>query len=286
MAKAQDVTLATRACLPRSLGRHMCPAPTPIHRAHAPPPAGPTFRFEAAAAEPPLFPELLQPGRRAVLLAVDPDLGGAVAALSWRNPPARAASSGGGGGSSSSSSNGSSSGGSGAAAADTGAAQHACAAALLASPGLQVELHDMPVEVWRYGSGRDKRQPEAAGLIRILRQYTDGGSAAAGWGAEGGGSGGAGGGAICRFPASSLRRRRKQAEAAAAAGDAVAHAAVSVAAPSSNGSSSSGGGGGSAVQDVDDAPLVRTVIEYSMPNAFSGKYAWCARAGWTRVEAV
>ena len=138
-------------------------------------PAG--FAFERAAVEVPLFPELFTPGRLAVLLAVDPDLGGAVAALCWDNPPAgNAAPAADDGGSSSS---GSSSSGNNIHQPPPPQQQQeqqdsAQPAAVLPLPGsVRVELFDMPVEVWKYGS-RDKRQPAAAGLITILRRYVPG----------------------------------------------------------------------------------------------------------------
>lgn len=191
-----------------------------------------------------------------VLLAVDPDLGGAVAALSWRNPPAAPED----GGSSSSSVGGD---------------------GLLPLPAghqLQVEVHDMPLEVWRYGTGREKRQPDAAGLINILRRY---------------GGAGIGGGTEVAVPASSTPahstpksssgsgkkrgKRKAAAEGDAATADAApGEAAAALAEPSQQPDPDAAAAppAGFALEEDEEPPLIRAVMEYNMPAQLSGKYAW------------
>lgn len=134
----------------------------------------------------PIFPELLEPGTQAVLVGVDPDINGAVAVLSWRNPPASAAGSSGTGDTSNS-------GDTSASASSTEWPAH------LATEAVGVEVHDMPIEVWELGT-RSKRQPHAAELIALLRQQLGlpgGGGEGGLWGSSGS-SNGVGGGGSCK----------------------------------------------------------------------------------------
>lgn len=234
------------------------PAPLcPLH----PSPAAPEYAFEQAASEAPLFPELLQPGRRAVLLAVDPDLGGAVAALSWHNPPAG------------------SSGHDAAGVAGSDVAGSAAAAGLPLAPGLQlrIEVHDMPVEVWRYGS-RDKRQPDAQGLIAILRRYQQGSGTEESSSAA---SSAADGNAPDAAPKKRGRRKAAgtEAEAAAAAVPAAAEAAAAAKVAAAEAAAAATAkefweAPRVGCSDAEEPPVIRAVMEYSMPAQLSGKYAW------------
>ena len=167
------------------------------------------YRFERAPDQPPQFPELLLPGRQAVLLAVDPDLQGALVALSWRNPPSAPATD-----------------------------EAAAGSAAIDLAGVDIQVHDMPLETWKYGS-RDKRQPDAGALIRVLAQC----------GADGGvGVGGGESSSVLNSSSSG-----------------------------SNDSSGSVGAGGSDTQPEVTAAapaVVRALVEYSMPPHVCGKFAW------------
>jgi hypothetical protein len=85
------------------------------------------------SSEPCAFPELLGPDATAMLVGVDPDVNGALATLRWRNAGALAG-----------------------------------ASALQLAAAAEVEIHDMPVEIWKLGK-RDKRHPDAAALDALLR---------------------------------------------------------------------------------------------------------------------
>lgn len=212
------------------------------------------FTFHQAPTEGPIFPELFQPGRRAVLLAIDPDLGGAVAALSWLNPPAPAG-----------------------AAEDCSSNGSAAAAAQGSLPPLDqiaVELHDMPVEVWKYGS-RDKKQPDAAKLIVILQRYVDAVQAGSALWHDLGGSSGAQGAEPAPANMAGSRRRNRSSNASpnaavvvgqlteeedlAAAGASLTGISAAIVASEAAG---------------EPAPVLRAVMEYSMPTHVSGKFAW------------
>jgi hypothetical protein len=90
------------------------------------------------------FPELLQPGTSAVLIGVDPDVHGALAMLRWRN---------------------------------AGALAGATPLQLVAAA--EVEVHDMPIEIWKLGK-RDKKHPDAVALDALLRTLRGDGSGGAG----------------------------------------------------------------------------------------------------------
>ncbi|KAL4419505.1 hypothetical protein ABPG77_002291 [Micractinium sp. CCAP 211/92] len=189
------------------------------------------FAFERLPNEPASFPELFQPGRQAILLAVDPDLNGAVAAL------------------------------------------------------MRLELFDMPVELWRYGSGRDKKHMDAAGLIAILERYCPGSLGAA--------VGGAAANPVAPAPPKKARvkdgskcgkRGRKKGPPSEAMGVVAGEAAPQAEADQQAG------------QDCaqpphlqqheqhqheqhqheqqQEPPVVRALIEYSTPQYISGKLSW------------
>jgi hypothetical protein len=232
------------------------------------------YCFERAPDEPLAFPELLQPGRRVVLLAVDPDLGGAVAALSWRNPPAAAASEidahshGSSSYNESSRSNESSSSSSSEASLPLPSPQQGLPSLPLLE-AVHIELHDMPIEVWKYGS-RDKRQPEAAGLIRILQRYL---------GAPGAGFVGDGGiGSIASGESSSGKKKRSGKAAGSASKRAVIAPAIVEAVPREQPAARPVGADQQQQQqegvEKEEPALVRAVVEYSLPPAVSGKFAW------------
>lgn len=83
--------------------------------------------------ETPIFPELLQPGKRCILVGIDPDISGALAALHWQNPT------------------------------------DGCANPWQAA---RLEVHDMPITLWQLAS-RVKKQPCSVSLLRALRPYAD-----------------------------------------------------------------------------------------------------------------
>ena len=263
---------------------HQHRPPRPPLPTHPAPHAETAYCFERAPDEPPAFPELLQPGRRVVLLAVDPDLGGAVAALSWRNPPAAAAAATDAhldDGSSSSSRNENSSsissssnessngGGSNSSEAPPLPLQQQGLPSLPLLEAVHVELHDMPIEVWKYGS-RDKRQPEAAGLIRILQRYL---------GAPGAGCVGDGGiGSISSVESSSVKKKRSSKAAGSKSKRAVVAPAIVEAVPMQQTAAGTSGADQQQQQqegvEKEEPALVHAVVEYSLPPAVSGKFAW------------
>jgi hypothetical protein len=194
---------------------------------------------------------------------VDPDLGGAVAALSWFNPVAPAAP-----------------------------ASENCSSGSEASPHhgslppldqIAVELHDMPVEVWKYGT-RDKRQPNAAGLTAILQRYVDAvkeGSAL--WHNLGGSSGARTLEPIPR--AGKVRRRTGSGNRSADTSGAVGQPTDEPLAGASGAAAAGASHIGMCTSDViaaitasdvggEPAPVLRAVMEYSMPPHASGKFAW------------
>ncbi|GAB4819483.1 hypothetical protein N2152v2_006529 [Parachlorella kessleri] len=143
------------------------------------------LHFTAAVSEQPVFQELFQPGKRAVLLGMDPDINGAVAVLSWQNPALDNSISG---------SNGSS----GAALAPLGSlrqgrkgsAERSSSSGCThsATAGLAVSVHDMPIELWEQHK-RSKRQPDPAALLAILQESTGAATLVGDAGAAGAGGG-------------------------------------------------------------------------------------------------
>ena len=279
------------------------------------PHAAAAFAFERLPDESASFPELFQPGRQAVLLAVDPDLNGAVAALCWHNPPEGAAEPGATDDASSSSSSvvcsgrtagssdsslasGSSGGGGGSTAngagralsaqqqpAGLGVAQAAGTPACAPPPlhSVRLELFDMPVELWRYGSGRDKKHPDAAGLIAILERYSPGSLGAAGGGAA----------ASPVAPAPPKKAGTKGSSKAGKRGrkvGAVGEGAGAGAAEASQQEQDEQQAGQDCAQPVQQQnleqhhhhqqqqqqqpPVVRALVEYSTPQFISGKLSW------------
>lgn len=96
------------------------------------------------------FPELLQPGKQAVVVGIDPDISGAIAVLSWQNPAADSSE----------------------CSALLSSSSHRSSTLGTHAPSLaslSVEVHDLPVEVWQLGS-RNKRQPNPVGIHQILQQ--------------------------------------------------------------------------------------------------------------------
>lgn len=244
--------------------------------------ASSSYNFQPAACELTAFPELLEPGRRAVLLAVDPDLNGAVVALSWRNPAASQGAACKTSSNGSSSSNGSGREPSGSASSSSGSRSHGLP--LPAGCALHVELHDMPTEVWQYGT-RAKRQPAADGLIGILQRYSASGPPSAA-GAAGTACGVSvavvGGKEAATKKRSSGGKKSKKAAAAdedaeeedlAAAAAAVDGAHAHPLAGQGPVNSALGQQAAGAAGDADP-PIVRAVMEYNMPAQLSGKYAW------------
>lgn len=115
--------------------------------------------FELQQRDAPLFPELLTPGTRAVLLGIDPDIHGALALLSWHNPPAISSM------------------------VATSSCGHTRSSSESSSPwpalaDLQLAVHDMPVELWEQ-SLRAKKHPSAASITSLLRKELQGGSCSA-----------------------------------------------------------------------------------------------------------
>ncbi|RMZ52445.1 hypothetical protein APUTEX25_000024 [Auxenochlorella protothecoides] len=84
-------------------------------------------------AEAPIYPELLAPGKRCILVGVDPDISGALAVLHWQNP---------------------------------------AEGAFFPWQAARLEVHDMPIVLWQLAS-RVKKQPCSVGLLRTLRPYAD-----------------------------------------------------------------------------------------------------------------
>ncbi|KAL4451807.1 hypothetical protein ABPG75_007469 [Micractinium tetrahymenae] len=244
-----------------------------------------TFAFERLADEPALFPELFQPGRQSVLLAVDPDLNGAVAALCWHNPRDATAAA--------AATNSSGSGSNGSTTYTSESTSSSITGGTCAPPPLhnvRVELFDMPVELWRYGSGRDKKHPDATGFIAILQRYAPGSLGAAG-------AGGAAAAPLAPAPpkqakskggAAKKGRRRKRgadvegedAEAAETEQQQEQQQAGQQAAqqhdqqqhkysPEQEQQQQH-----SPEQQQRQPPVVRAVVEYSTPQYISGKLSW------------
>ncbi len=241
--------------------------------------ASSSYNFQPAACELTAFPELLEPGRRAVLLAVDPDLNGAVVALSWRNPAASQGAACKTSSNGSSSSNGSGREPSGSASSSSGSRSHGLP--LPAGCALHVELHDMPTEVWQYGT-RAKRQPAADGLIGILQRYASGPPSAAGAaGAAGGVSVAVVGGKEAAPKKRSSGGKKKSKKTAAADEDAAEYSAAVAAdgaeeepLAAQGPANAAAGQQAAGVAGDADPPIVRAVMEYNMPAQLSGKFAW------------
>lgn len=90
----------------------------------------------------PLFPELLQPNTKSVLIAIDPDLQGAITVLRWQNPPSSPHS------------------------------QSSTSSALLPLLATaDVTIHDMPIEIKTTSSNKSKKQYDAKAINTIISKY-------------------------------------------------------------------------------------------------------------------
>lgn len=140
-----------------------------------PPAAEEQLVFQQAPRAAPAFPELMEPGKRAVLVCVDPDINGALAVLSWHNPTPTSSNGSSSSNSLSSGNNGGSSSSNGASSGSNGSSLGLETEPLVQTHLVEVAVHDMPITIWQMAS-RSKKQPDAAALLELLRHHSGLGS--------------------------------------------------------------------------------------------------------------